>query len=340
VDLGTDGSLLVRSNNPDPYTSYFDLLSPDPEPQVSPVPLPPAPAGYPNVSSASARLDGHGDVFGTGTYTNGGFPPQFKDEAFRWTPDGGTQLLIDPSHQMPYSTLVDLGTDGSLLVRSNNPDPYTSYFDLLSPDPDPQVSPIPIPAAPAGYPIVSSASARLDGQGDVFGSARYSSGSFPPQFKDEAFRWTPDGGTQLLIDPAYQMPYPTVVDLGTDGSVLVRSNNPDPYTSYFDLLTPGFDSRPLIAGPGALLIQGTGVSLPPDRCASGVVVVSGLSRHGQISEFTHHDPQVTGRYLQNRDKAFQVKEDSVPQGLTHETHYLRGAFSDPMVEATVYLLVT
>jgi hypothetical protein len=64
------------------------------------------------------------------TWTNVCFPPQFKSEAFQWTADGGTQLLVDPAGQ-PYSTVVDLGTDGSVLVRSNNPDPYTSYFDLL-----------------------------------------------------------------------------------------------------------------------------------------------------------------------------------------------------------------
>jgi hypothetical protein len=210
---------------------------------------------------------------------------------------------------------------------------------LLSPG-NPQASLVPLPPAPNGYPIVSSASARLDGQGNVFGTGTYSNGGFPPQYKSEAFSWTPAGGTQLLIDPATQQPYSTFVDLGTDGSILVRSNNPDPYTSYFDLLSPGPDGPAFIADPAAFPIRSAGVAQTPDRSASGVVVASRLTGDGQIAEFTQHDPLVEGRYLRPRDKAFQGKGASVPPVLTNQTNYLLGVFDDPMVEAVVYLPAT
>jgi hypothetical protein len=341
VDFGADGSILVRSNNADPYTSYFDLLSPG-NPQAALVPLPPAPAGFPMVSSASARLDGQGDVFGTATYTNGGFPPQFKGEAFLWTADGGTQVLLDATNQ-PYSALVDLGTDGSILVRSNNADPYTSYFDLLSPG-NPQASFVPLPPAPAGFPMVSSASAQLDGQGDVFGTATYGNGGFPPQFKGEAFLWTADGGTQLLLDAANQ-PYSAVVDFGAGGSILVRSNNADPYTSYFDVLSPDLRSpdrnrRAFLADPAAALVRCADASLPPDRGASGVVAGGRQTGHGQVYEFTNDDPQVEGPYLRHPDQAFEWKGGSVLRVLTDQTNYLLGVFDDPMAEAVVYLPAT
>jgi hypothetical protein len=283
------------------------------------------------ISSVSARLDGQGDVFGTATYSNNSFPPQYKSEAFVWTAAGGTQLLFDPANQ-PYSTFVDLGTDGSVLVRSNNPDPYTSYFDLMTPDL--QVSSVPIPPAPAGYPTISSVSGRLDGQGDVFGTATYSNNSFPPQSKSEAFLWTAAGGTQLLLDPSNQ-PYSAVVDFGTDGSILVRSNNPDPFTSYFDLLTPDFESRAVIANPMGALIQSAGVSVALDPGDPGVVVGNRLTGEQQFSEFIDQDAREKGRSLRIRDQAFQWNRDRVPQVLTNRTNSLLEAFDDSMVEVSV-----
>jgi hypothetical protein len=338
VDLGTGGSILVRSNNPDPYTSYFDLLSPGSQ-QVTLIPLPPAPAGYPMVSSATARLDALGEVFGTGTYSNGSVPPQYQSEAFTWKVTGGSQLLIDPVSLQPYTAVVDVGTDDSVLLRSNNADPDTSYFDLLSPT-SAQPFLIALPPAPAGYPRVSSATARLDGQGDVFGTGTYSNGGFPPQYQGEAFTWTAAGGTQLVVDPASQQPYSALVDFGTDGSVLVRSNNPDPYTSYFDLLSPDGHGGPFLADPGASPIRRVDGSLPPDPNAPGVVGGGRQTGQGHVSDFTDNHPPVTGLYLQPREQALLRTGDRVPQVLTNQTNYLLGVFDDPMVEAVVYLPAT
>jgi hypothetical protein len=289
------------------------------------------------VSSATARFDAQGDVLGTATYGNNGFPPQFKSEAFVWQTDGGEQLLTDTANQ-PYAGVVDLGADGSVLTRSNNPNPFTAYFEVLTPDYT-QATLVPLPPAPAGFPMVSSATARFDAQGDVLGTATYSNNGFPPQFKGEAFLWTGDGGTQLLTDATNQ-PYSAVVDFGTDGSILVRSNNPDPYTSYFDLLYPNRDGRAGIADPAVFAVRAADVSLPPDQSALGVVVGGRQPGHGQVYELTDNDPQVKSFDLQHRDMGFQQKGDGVPRVLTDPTNYLLGVFDDPMAEAVVDLPAT
>jgi len=125
------------------------------------------------------------------------------------------------------------------------------------------------------------------------------------------------------------MPYPTIVDVGSDGSVLVRSNSSDPYTDYFDLLSSGGGS-PLFADPGTPAIRSAGVSLPPDSYALGMAVGGYLTGDGQMPGFTRHDPQVEGYYLRDQDQALQWMGDSVPQVLTNQTNYHLGAFDDPM----------
>jgi GH24 family phage-related lysozyme (muramidase) len=212
-------------------------------PQVTQIPLPVAPEGYtvsmfdyqtpgnsighPTISPG--MVDDAGDVFATALFTSGpSSGPSIIEEAFRWTPTGGSKSLATLIGSTGPSYIDDVTDGGDVLVSGYAPSQYiTPILYLLSFGATPQITMIPAPPMPPGAPPTvpgypyAFLGGRIDDAGDVFAFAQYDPATVPNS--GVVFRWTQGNGTQTLSSLVGGGSFAWLDDVSKGGIVLVNN---------------------------------------------------------------------------------------------------------------------
>lgn len=293
ADVSDNGNVLVYTGGADAvnvWVNQFFLVSFGANPpQVSPpITMPATPPGYSlsrfayatpgdlgghgHAATIPGMVDDAGEVFATAEFASGSFfTSQPLEEAFRWTPKGGSQSLNALVRATGSTYIDDVTGDGHVLVSDFSPNLYL-IFGASQPEPI-SAPPLPDNAPPTqpGHPY-ATISGRLDDAGNVFAFATFNPSTYPDW--GVVFRWTQANGTQTLSSLAGGRTFSFLDDVGADGNVLV---NDDTGKLYFVMHTFGVDvssNQGLIDWPA---VANAGQSF--------AIVRATLGRHGSDGNF-------------------------------------------------------